>query len=151
MTTPRCAVAVICCVVCNVWLSWAGAGTTKRHRHGAHIHGTAAVNIAIDDRTAIIELTAPADSVVGFEHQAKSAADQTRQAKALDLLRNNMDRMVVFNPTLGCRFAPTRIDVVRQGEEHAEVHGTFAVSRQTPLAGSKVRLASPKPFQEFRR
>jgi hypothetical protein len=29
----------------------------------------------------------PADSVVGFEHQAKSAADQTKQAKALDLLR----------------------------------------------------------------
>ena len=146
MTARRYALAVICCVVCGVGSSWAGAGTTKRHQHGAHIHGTAAVNIAIDDRTAIIELTAPADSVVGFEHQAKSAADQTRQAKALDLLRNNMDRMVVFNPTLGCRFAPTKIDVVRQGEEHAEVHGTFAVSCQTPLAGSKVRFGFTKTF-----
>ena len=92
MTARRYALAVICCVVCGVGFSWAGAGTTKRHQHGAHIHGTAAVNIVIDDRTAIIELTAPADSVVGFEHQAKSAADQTRQAKALDLLRNNIDQ-----------------------------------------------------------
>jgi transketolase C-terminal domain/subunit len=146
MTARHYALAVICCVVCNVGLSWAGAGTTKRHQQGAHVHGAAAVNIAIDDRTAIIELIAPADSVVGFEHQAKSAADQTRQEKALDLLRNDMDRMVVFNATLGCRFAPTKIEVVRQGEEHAEVHGTFAVSCQSPMAGSKVRFGFTRTF-----
>ena len=147
MTAGRYALAVICCVVCGVGLSWAVAGTTKkRHQHGAHVHGTAAVNIAIDERTAIVELTAPADSVVGFEHQAKSAADQTKQAKALDLLRNNMDSMVVIDPTLGCRFSPTKVDVVRQDAEHAEVHGTFAVSCQTPLAGSKVRFGFSKTF-----
>ncbi len=152
MTARRYALAVICCVVCGVGSSWAGAGTTKRHQHGAHIHGTAAVNIAIDDRTAIIELTAPADSVVGFEHQAKSAVDQTRQAKALERLRNNMDSMVVFNPTLGCRFAPTKIDVVRQDAK--------SMPRSTALSRSAVRhhwrgvrcaSASPEPSQEFRR
>ena len=31
-------------------------------------------------------------------------------------------------------------------EEHAEVHGTFAVSCQTPLAGSKVRFGFTKTF-----
>ena len=150
MTAGRSALTVICCVVCVVGLSWAVAGTTKkRHQHGAHEHGTAAVNIAIEERTAIIELTAPAGSIVGFEHQAKSAADQTTQAKALDLLRNNMDSMVVIDPTLGCRFSPTKIDVVQQGAEHAEVHGTFAVSCQLPLAGSKVRFGFSKTFPEI--
>ena len=49
MTAGRYALAVICCVVCGVGLSWAVAGTTKkRHQHGVHVHGTAAVNIAID-------------------------------------------------------------------------------------------------------
>ena len=147
MTAGRYALAVMCCVVCGLGLSWAGAGTTKkRHQHGAHVHGTAAVNIAIEERTATVEFTAPADSVVGFEHQAKSAADQTKQAMALDLLRNNIDSMVVVDPTLGCRFSPTKVDVVQQDAEHAEVHGTFAVSCQTPLAGSKVRFGFTKTF-----
>jgi hypothetical protein len=147
MTGGRYALAVICCVVCGVGLSWAAAGTTKkRHQHGAHVHGTAAVNIAIDERTAIIEFIAPADSVVGFEHQAKSVADQTKQAKALDLLRNNIDRMVVVDPVLGCRFSPTKVDVAQQDVEHAEVHATFAVSCETPLAGSKMRFGFTKTF-----
>jgi hypothetical protein len=147
MTSRRYALAVMCCVVCGASLGWSAAGTTKkRHQHGAHVHGTVAVNIAIDDRTASIEFTAPADSVVGFEHQAKSAADQRRQAQALDLLRNNMDRMLVIDPTLGCRFSPTEIDVVQEGAEHAEVHGTFAVSCQAPLAGSQMRFGFTKTF-----
>jgi hypothetical protein len=147
MTAGRFALAVICCVVCGVGLSWSAAGTTKqRHQHGAHVHGTAAVNIAIEERTATIEFTAPADGVVGFEHQAKSAADQTMQAMALDRLRNNIDSMVVVDPALGCRFSPTKVDVVQQDAEHAEVLGTFAVSCHTPLAGSKVRFGFTKTF-----
>ncbi len=147
MTAGRYALAVMCCVVCGLGLSWSAAGTTKqRHQHGAHVHGTAAVNIAIEERTATIEFTAPADSVVGFEHQAKSAADQTMQAMALDRLRNNIDSMVVVDPALGCRFSPTKVDVVQQDAEHAEVLGTFAVSCHAPLAGSKVRFAFTKAF-----
>jgi hypothetical protein len=147
MTAGRYALAVMCCVVCGLGLSWAAAGTTqKRHQHGAHVHGTAAVNIAIEERTATIELTSPADGVVGFEHQAKSAADQKKQGMALDLLRNKIDSMVIFDPTLGCRLSPTKVDVVQQDAEHAEVHGTFGVSCQTPLAGSKVRFGFTKAF-----
>jgi hypothetical protein len=147
MTAGRHALAVICCVVCSVALDWAVAGTTKkRHQHGAHVHGTAALSIAIDGQTAAIEFTAPADGVVGFEHQAKSAADRARQAKALDLLRNHIDNMVVLDPTLGCRFSPTSVDVVQQDTEHAEVHGTFAVSCQKPLPGSKMRFGFTKTF-----
>jgi hypothetical protein len=139
--------AIVCCVMCGLALNWAVAGTTKkRHQHGAHVHGTAAVNIAVDDRTALIEFTAPAEGVIGFEHQAKSAADQSRQAKALDLLRQNMDQMLRLDPKLGCRFSPTKVDVVRQDAEHAEVHGSFAVDCQAPLAGSKVRFGFTQAF-----
>jgi hypothetical protein len=147
MTTRRYALALVCCVACGVGLSWAEAGTTKKpHQHGAHVHGTAAVNIAIEAQTATVELIAPAEGVVGFEHRAKSAADQKRQAMALDLLRNNIDSMVIFDPALGCRLSPTKVDVVQQDTEHAEVHGTFAVSCQAPLAASKVRFAFTKNF-----
>jgi hypothetical protein len=147
MTAGRHALAVICCVACSMALDWAVAGTTKkRHQHGAHVHGTATVSIAVDGQTATIEFTAPTEGVVGFEHEAKSAADQAKQARALDLLRNRMDNLVVFDPTLGCRFSPTSVGVVQQDTEHAEVHGTFAVSCQKPLPGSKMRFGFTKTF-----
>jgi hypothetical protein len=104
------------------------------------------LNIAIEERTATVEFVAPAESVIGFEHQAVTTADQNRQAKALDLLRDQIGRMVMFDPALGCTFSPTQVEVVRQGNEHSEVHGTFAVSCQAPLSGSRVRFGITKTF-----
>jgi Protein of unknown function (DUF2796) len=74
--TARWQTAVVYGVVCGLGLSFAAAGTTKkRPQHGAHVHGTATLNIAIEERTATVELITPAESIIGFEHQAKSAAD----------------------------------------------------------------------------
>jgi Protein of unknown function (DUF2796) len=147
MTTRRWQTAIVCAAVCGVGLSLALAGTTKkRHQHGAHVHGTATLNIAIDERTATVELISPAESVIGFEHQAKSAEDQKRQAMALDLLRHKIDSMVVLDPALGCSFSPTRVELLQKDAEHAEVHSTFAVSCHTPLAGSKLRFGFTKTF-----
>jgi hypothetical protein len=54
--------------------------------------------------------------------------------------------MVVVDPTLGCRFSPTKVDEEQQDAEPSEVHGTFVVNCQTPLAGSKVRFSFTKTF-----
>jgi Protein of unknown function (DUF2796) len=128
----------------------AGAAAKKRHQHSAHVHGTAKLNIAIEGSTATVEFESPAESIVGFEHQAKTAADQQQQAKALDLLNNKIGSMVIFEPTLGCRWSPTNLDVVRQDQEHAEVHGVFTVTCDSPLAGSKLRFAFTKAFPAIR-
>jgi hypothetical protein len=128
------------------------AGTTgkKQPQHGAHVHGSAKLDIAVEDRTATIELESPAESIIGFEHKAKTDADQQKQAKALDLLKNRIGNMVIFEPALGCRWSPTTLDVMQQGQEHSEVRGTFAVSCDRPLAGSKVRFAFAKTFPAIR-
>ena len=56
MTALRWKTAIMYCVVCGVGLSLAAAGTAKkRHHHGAHVHGTATVNIAIEE--GIVKLT----------------------------------------------------------------------------------------------
>jgi Protein of unknown function (DUF2796) len=149
--------AVICLLVgAGVIFAWAihvanaGAAGKKRHQHGAHVHGTAKLDIAIEGRTATVEFASPAESIVGFEHQAKTAADQQKQAKALDLLKNKIGGMVIFEPALGCRWSPTNLDIVRQDQEHAEVHGVFAVTCDSPLAGSRVRFAFTKEFPTLR-
>jgi hypothetical protein len=139
--------AIVYCLVCGVGLTIAAAGTSpKRRQHKAHVHGVATLNIAVEDRTATVEFESPAESVIGFEHKARSTTDQEKQAKALDLLRNKIDSMVIFDPALGCHFSPDKVDVVHQTEEHAEVHGLFAVNCDTALAGSKLRFGFTKTF-----
>lgn len=127
----------------------AGAPARKRHQHGAHVHGVAKLDIAIEERTALVEFRSPAESIVGFEHKAATAADQQKQAKALDVLKNSIGTMVIFEPALSCRWAPANLDVVQQGEEHSEVHSVFTVNCDSPLAGSKIRFGFSKTFPRF--
>jgi Protein of unknown function (DUF2796) len=122
----------------------------RGHQHGAHVHGTAKLDIAVEERTAMVEFEAPAASIMGFEHKAKTTADQRKQAMALDLLKNKIGSMLIFESALGCSFLPTSLDVVQQSDEHAEVHGLFVVTCDSPLTGSKVRFAFTETFPAIR-
>jgi hypothetical protein len=128
----------------------AGAAAKKRHQHGAHVHGMAKLDIAIEEGTARVEFASPAESIVGFEHKATTGADQQKQAKALDLLKNKIGSMVIFEPALSCRWSPTNLDVVQQSQEHSEVHSVFTVNCDSPLTGSKIRFAFSKTFPAIR-
>jgi hypothetical protein len=47
---------------------------------GAHEHGVASLNVALDGQTLEIQLESPAMNLVGFEHAAKSDADKAKVA-----------------------------------------------------------------------
>jgi hypothetical protein len=141
-------VAVVLALTLQV--AHAGSAAKKRHEHGAHVHGTAKLDIAIEERTATVEFEAPAESIIGFEHKAKTAADQQKQTKALDRFKHKIGSMVIFESALGCRISPTNLDVVQQGPEHAEVHGVFAVSCDRSLAGSRIRFGFTETFPGIR-
>lgn len=55
------------------------------HAHdslGAHEHGVASLNVALDGQTLELQLESPAMNLVGFEHTAKSDADKAKVAAA---------------------------------------------------------------------
>ena len=124
----------------------AGSAAKKQHQPGAHVHGTAKLNIAVEERTATVEFESPAESIIGFEHRAKTAAEQQKQGRALDLLKNTIGSMVIFEEVLGCRWSPISLDVVQQDQGHSEAHGVFAVICDRPLAGSTVGFRFTKTF-----
>jgi Protein of unknown function (DUF2796) len=142
------------CLWVGTAVSWAmviqvadtASAAKKRHQHGAHVHGTATLNIAVEGQTAMVEFESPAESIIGFEHKAKTAAEQQRQTKALDLFKSKIGSMVIFEPALGCRSSPTSVDVVHQDQEHSEVHAVIAVNCDGPLRGSKIRFGFTKTF-----
>jgi Protein of unknown function (DUF2796) len=144
-----------------------GAAPEKR-RHDAHVHGVGEINIAVEGAKATVEFRAPAESVMGFEHEAKSESDKKKRDNALEQLRAKGSQMVVFDPKLGCKSSDMKTAIVeakgdsakaqagkdahkdqKKSGEHREVHGTFSVACDKPLAGSRVRFGVSKVFRDI--
>jgi hypothetical protein len=143
-----------------------GAAAENRH-HGVHAHGVAEINIAIDGGKAEVEFRAPAENVMGFEHEAKSESDKKKRDAALRTVQTKMPQMVVFDPKLSCKLSEVKTEVVEEKEEgsksqpgktgdqhkdqkrsgeHWEVRATFGVACAKALAGSRVTFGVNKTF-----
>jgi len=125
----------------------------------AHEHGSAKLNIAFETTKGspkgVMEFEAPAESVVGFEHEAKSAADKAKQTAALNTLKTRIAEMVIFPAASGCRITNKTMKVEgghrekkagAKHEEHSEVHAEFDVACAKPLAGGEIRFGFSKVF-----
>jgi hypothetical protein len=145
----------------------APAGAAEKRRHEAHAHGIAEINIAVDGSKADVEFRAPAENVMGFEHEAKSESDKKKRDAALRTVQTKMSQMVVFDAKLGCKFSDVNTVLVEEkGEshktqpskdthahkdqkktaEHREVRATASVACDKPLAGSRARFGVHKTF-----
>lgn len=93
---------IVAMMVCNSWsLVWA-------HESRAHIHGRAALEIAIDGAEVQINLNSPQDTVLGFERAPRN--EKERQAvKAMALKLNRPDSLFVFTPGAQCRVASVNL------------------------------------------
>jgi hypothetical protein len=75
---------------------------------GAHVHGRAALEIAIDGAAVQINLNSPLDTVLGFERAPRN--EKERQAvKAMALKFNQGDSLFVFTPAAQCRVASVNL------------------------------------------
>lgn len=106
-------------------LSAAAAG---EHRgHGAHVHGLAALNLAVEGDEVHMELRSPAANMVGFEHPPASAADHEAVRRAMHRLENG-EALFRLTAPAGCRLEDTRVDtpLSATGDHHDEAEGTRA-------------------------
>jgi hypothetical protein len=127
------------------------------------VHGVGYINIVVEGKRATVEFLAPAEGLYGFEHQARTRAEQDKREAALARLQQNISTMVVFEADRGCQFAKQKIvvevdveDEHEQGKgaekapkksgEHSEVHAEFTVTCEKPLAGSQVWFGVSKIF-----
>src|SRR5882724_5393572 len=91
--------------------------TWAQHSPKAHDHGAAQLNIAVDGKTAVIEFESPAQSIIGFEHAAKTPGEKKKQEAAFDVFRKQFGALVVLDPKLGCAFAVRKLAVEKDGDE----------------------------------
>jgi hypothetical protein len=116
---------------------WASAGDDHDHEHRqqeAHVHGIAALNLALEGNQVQLELDSPAANVVGFEHVPSSDEDQAAMDKAVARLENG-DALFRFNDEAGCRMQAATVTSELIEDEHAGAHDQDAHDHADEEAG----------------
>jgi hypothetical protein len=86
-----------------------GLATWQASAAGAHQHGTLTLDIAIDGPTLVIEMEAPLDSLLGFEHAPRTAAQKQAAAQMLARLRQP-DGLFVPDAAAACTLKSASAD-----------------------------------------
>ncbi len=89
----------------------------ERRQHDAHVHGSAALNVALDGQELHIELDSPAANIVGFEHAPSSEADHAALDEAVATLKDG-ERLFTFNEDAGCELETANVASELLDEEH---------------------------------
>ncbi|MFK7966269.1 MAG: DUF2796 domain-containing protein [Burkholderiaceae bacterium] len=83
----------------------------------SHVHGVAALNIALDGSELHIEMDSPAANIVGFEHAPKSDADHAALDKAVVLLKGG-GQLFEFGSEVGCELELAQVNSSLLDESH---------------------------------
>ncbi len=94
----------------------------EKRQHDAHVHGIAALNLALEGQEVHVELDSPAANLVGFEHAPSSEADHAALDKAVATLKDG-DRLFRFNAEARCRMEKADVTSALLDEEHGEHAG----------------------------
>lgn len=131
--------------------------------HGrAHVHGQADLEIVIEGDTLQFTLASPLDSIVGFEHRPRTAAQRQAAEKALAALADparlfglpaaagctpegqTVEAPVLTDPAPAAGAAPT-------GDGHADLDATWRWRCSAPQALDRVQLRLFEAFARLQR
>ncbi|HAM47145.1 MAG TPA: DUF2796 domain-containing protein, partial [Alphaproteobacteria bacterium] len=108
-----------------------GAALAEPHRqHAPHEHGHGTLNLAIDGKKMVLQLTAPSQDIVGFEHAATTPSQQEAVHHARTALSSPAD-LFTLSAAAECAFqhqsirignnpAPMSDEEGKHGEHHEE-------------------------------
>jgi len=97
-----------------------------------HVHGTAKLDVAVEDRKVTLDLDSPLDNLLGFEHPPRTDAERQLSASLVARLRA-ADTLFKIDPAAHCRLtrvelASTALDLGHPDPSeagHADIDGTF--------------------------
>src|SRR5690606_498190 len=90
------------------------------HRQlGAHEHGAGTLNIAVAGNSVSMDLEVPGADIVGFEHEATTAAAKAQLAAAKERLAEGL-KLFRLPDAAACRLVDADVDYAT--EDHGAVH-----------------------------
>lgn len=148
------------CLASLLFISTAAFSAEEHHEHrehGAHVHGVALLNIAIDGQQLAIELESPAINIVGFEHKASSEKDKQAVITVTKQLKDG-SALFVTPKQAQCQLSDSDVESVliehhedhedhdkHEGHEghsdgHSEFHANYAFQCKNVAALKNVNL-----------
>lgn len=112
----------------------------------SHEHGKAELDIAIEGVLLKAELHSPAESTFGFEHAPKTDREKRTVSAALDVLRTKGAELIIVPPEFGCKFLPSKAEVVKEGAGHQNVEASFEAKCQKKITKGTLRFGFSKHF-----
>ena len=139
-----CAVAFLSTISAAASLSAyaaASAATATAPAHAsqqAHVHGTARLGIAVQDKTVTIQFESPLDSLIGFEHRPATPAQKTA-ASALQSKMHAPQDLFRFDSAASCVLTKSEAEsaifqppVAGAADEHADLDASFEFRCERP-------------------
>ena len=130
-----------CSMVCRLLalLACAACATAACARDGAHLHGVIRVDVAVDAQTLTVQMDAPLDTLLGFEHRPRTEA----QRRAVDeMVRRLKDVPSLVRPDAAAQCSLTRAEHqadilsaspgVGKEREHADLEASFVFDCRLP-------------------
>ncbi len=116
---------ILSILVAGSVLGWAfvEARAEEHHHHGAHVHGIAHLNVALEGENLYMEFVSPAANIVGFEYSPKTQAERDAVESALNTLKN---AKAVFKlpPAAGARLVEASVVSEAEHDTHHDAeHG----------------------------
>lgn len=142
--------SVIAFTVLSLSLSAFAAEKHEHREHGAHVHGSANLSIAFEGAQGKVEFKSPSESLFGFEHAAKSAADKKAVDDAFKKFESNIAEMIAFDKSLNCQFTKDKIDIVFESKNHSDTAASFSVKCAKSPAGTTLTFNFQKFFPNLK-
>ena len=130
--------------------------------HNAHVHGHAELTIAVDQHTIALHLIAPAESLLGFEHQARNVKE-VAQVMAVKQHLEKFSNAFYFD-TAHCQMMSANVNTghllknthdkhphqhdkhVTHQPEHAEITANYTYRCQQT---DEIKIVSVELFQHY--
>lgn len=118
---------------------------------GAHVHGIATLQVAVDEKTMTLNFSSPLDSLLGFEHIARNSKEKSAVKNMAGSL-NKAEQFFIPTADAQCVLQSVKLDSIvldsKRHEEggHADLDGEFVFAcKQT----SKLHDIEVKLFDAF--
>ncbi len=109
------------------------------HEHGAHVHGSAKLNIAFDKLQGRIEFKSSAEAVLGFEHEAKSTKDKNKLSQVTLVFEKEIEKMIQFQSSSECKITNEKASmIIEKGSRHADFEANYTVICHETIRGTSL-------------
>lgn len=134
--------------------SWAHKKHDHHHHHHtenleAHVHGEVGLSLVPSKNQLAIEMKAPGESLLGFEHEPKTDAEKQTLKEVTDRWKRNAFEAFEFS-SKGQQCVPAQSQfIVQYDEGHSAIHGEMIFECTQPLKGQKLVLRLKERFERI--